>query len=804
MKKNFRFLNSKGFTLAEIMVATGMLAVISLGVMQLMSNMNRGQKEFEQNAEIRSILNNIEVSLQDTNTCNYSLVVNKYIDSGNTGFYKIDDIAAANINTYSQDVLVDRIINPNKSFFTVPADEGNILGLNLADDITVARMCNEDYTGGMSADELREYGCMIGNDKGRILIRRMWLGTDSGGNTSLFITFISGGLINVFTSDPSTDLQVYYNALRASDPEAAAKLSGSFGSPIVTKFIRISLSSVSADQVAPMNNMTAVSRITDPAGSLAEGDVTNCFTNLTDTIQAACENFGGNYHDIDGSCRALRIRSDNSSNDGEAGYDASFIPSIPTNAVSPGGPRSTAIATEGHVYVGPLNNTGAAESVGGNLWASGVGIIGSPSFNVEPDDGGDNQGELWTQSHIRVGSKASGTAGDHGNIYADGGLVLGTATTDPADNSGHIYSNGGIALGTTSGTALTGPHMKTSGGLSLGTANQSPDDGHAMISGGAKIGSLAAGAAMSDDDLAVTGGISVGASGSNPYSADPDDGSVYAQNSYYGAGSLHLGSQAVNPSAGAGHIRISGALNVGATQTQTDAGTAHIQGIAYSYGLDPLEDNINALTTIEWVKERIARTLAPTGSSAAQIAEDILSNAVKDTKSGIVAIQKDACENFYVKNNNQNYVAGSWKSGTKRCEFNNNARDCSIDGQCTNVYANNAVISDNYMRATGYIRAGSYVRADTYLVTGTYAQIGSYLNVGGNVTATGRVHSSNYVFATNYLQTNGYARAARFCINGTSGASCITKVKSNVCGNTQKVVSWQNGHVICINEARHY
>ncbi|ATH09170.1 hypothetical protein BIY24_14820 [Halobacteriovorax marinus] len=802
MKKNFRFLNSKGFTLAEIMVATGMLAVISLGVMQLMSNMNRGQKEFEQNAEIRSILNNIEVSLQDTNTCNYSMVVNKFTDSA--GLYDIDEIAAADISTYTPGVLVRRILNPNKSFFTAAADEGPVADLERTDDIVVASMCNEDYAGALDSPTLKDYGCLIGNDKGRILIRRMWLGRDSGGNTSLFITFISGGLINVFMDDPAVDLQAYYNNLRTNDPEAAAKLSGSFGSPIVTKFIRISLSSVTATQVTPMNNMTSVARITDPAGALAEGDVTNCFTSLTDTIQAACENFGGNYHDLDGSCRALRIRSDNASNDAEAGYDASFIPSIPTNAVSPGGPRSTAIATEGHVYVGPLNNTAGAESVGGNLWASGVGIIGSPSFTVAPDAGGDDQGELWTQSHIRAGSKASGTAGDHGNIYADGGLVLGTANMNPADDSGHIYSNGGIALGTTSGTALTGPHMKTSGGLSLGNANQSPADGHAMISGGAKIGSLATGAAMPDNDLAVTSGVSVGVNGPNPYSANPQDGSVHAQNSYYGAGSLHLGSHVGTNSAGAGHIRISGALNVGAGQTQTAAGTAHIQGIGYSYGLATNETNIKALTTIEWVKERIAKTLAPTGSSANEIATDILQNAIKDPKSGIVAIQKDACQNFYVRNNSQTYITGTWNSATKRCYFNNNARDCSIDGQCTNVYANNAVISDNYMRATGYIRAGSYVRADTYLVTGTYAQIGSYLNVGGNVTATGRVHSSNYVFATNYLQTNGYVRAARFCINGTSGTSCITKVRSNVCGNTQKVVSWQNGHVICINEARHY
>lgn len=799
MKKNFRILNSKGFTLAEIMVATGMLAVISLGVMQLMSNMNRGQKEFEQNAEIRSILNNIEVALQDTNTCNYSMVVNQFTDKG--ALFDIDDITAADIATPSEEVNVRRILNPNKNFFTAAADEAPVASLDRTDDIVIASACDENYAGGTTANDLKQYGCLVGNDKGRILIRRMWLGRDSGGNTSLFITFVSGGLINVFLDNVTTDLETYYSDLRTADPEAAAKLSGSFGSPIVTKFIRISLSSVSAAQVVPMNNMTSVARITDPAGGLGEGDITNCFTSLTDTIQAACENFGGNYHDLDGSCRALRIRSDNDGNSGEAGYDASFVPKIPTNAVSPGGPRSTAVATEGHIYVGPLNNTAGAESQGGNLWVSGAGVFGHPDFNASPAANGSNQGEIWAQSDLKLGTKASGTAADHGNIFADGGLVLGSANKTPADDSGHIYSSGGIALGTTSATDLVAPNITTSAGLAVGNANLNPGNGNAMFSGGVKIGTLSTGAAMATGDLAVTSGISVGGA---PYKANPDDGSVYAQSSYYGAGSLHLGSHATTGSAGAGHIRISGALNVGSDQSKTTAGTAHIKEIAYAYGLPTNSTELKALTTVEWVKERIAKTLAPSGSAASNIATDILQSAIKDPKSGIVAIQKDACENFYVRNNGQTYVTGTWNSGTKKCYFNNNAKDCSIDGQCANVYADNAVISDNYMQSNSYMRAGSYVRADTYLQTGTYAIIGTSLSVGSSATITGRISTASYIYASSYIRSNSYVRGTMFCINGTSGTSCLTRVRSGVCSNTQKVVSWQNGQVICIPEARWY
>ncbi len=803
MKKNFKFLNTKGFTLAEIMVATGMLAVISLGVMQLMSNMTRGQKEFEQNAEIRGIMNYIGEALQDTNTCNYSLVVNKYVAGG--GFYDISDINAADINNYTPSVIVERIMNPHTEFFSPAADEAPFATLQAGDDIAVASACDENYAGGVTSADLKTYGCLIGNDKGRILIRRMWLGLDEG-NTALFITFVSGGLINVFTDAPATNLKDYYQNLRNTDPEAASKLSGSFGAPIVTRSIRINLSSVTVDQVNPINQLPSIARITDPAGNVAEGDVTSCFTSLTDTIQAACENFGGQYHDTDSSCRALRIRSDNSSNIGEAGIGT--FPQIPTNAVSPGGVRSTAIATEGHVYVGPLNNTAGADAAGGNLWVSGTGIFGARTIGVNPAANGDDQGKVFAQSDIMIGSKATGAAGDSGSFYADGGLVLGTANQTPADNSGHIYSNGGIALGTTSGAPLAAPNITTSGGLAIGAApdlNLNPGNGNAMIAGGVKIGALSSGAAMPVGDLAVTSGISVGQLSGGPYNAAPLDGTVhaegsyYAGNSFYGLGSLHLGTHAPTASAGSGHIRISGVLNVGSDQIKTaPAGSAHIKDIAFSYGLPVNSQEPKALATIEWVKTRVAQTLAPTGSAANAIATDILQNAIKDASSGIVAIQKDACENFMVRNNTQALVGGTWNSATKKCTFSNTAKDCSIDGQCVNVYANNAVISDKYMRAT------TYVRADTYLQSGQHTVVGSYLTVGTNATFGGNVTANGYVYGKAALISDNYVRGSRFCIGGTGGTACITKVRSNVCANNYKVVSWMNGHVTCIPEGRWY
>jgi prepilin-type N-terminal cleavage/methylation domain-containing protein len=816
MKK--KLLNSRGFTLAEVMVAAAMVGVVSLGVMQLMNNMTKGQKEFEQNAEMTQIVERIRSGLQDGDTCNYSLVALKWNRDG--ALYTQADIDAADMNNFSATTSVPIIAKADQNYFTNDAagDNQPVANLNIADDTIIATACDATYGGPTaSTNDLVTAGCLKGSGKGRLLIHQMWLGNE-GGNRRLYIKFLSGQMINYYLQNPAADMDAYYWGLYNGTPEQkeqAQKMSGAFGRPITIKAIDISLSIINGNAAAA-NQGAGVGKITNPIGGLGDGDVTSCFTTLTDTIETSCSNIGGTYMPGDGSCRSLRIRSNNDDNIAENDYDARF-PTIPALLdVNGRGGNQVSIATEGHLFVGPLTDSGADENVGGNAWVSGRMIVADQNEPIDSSDA--NQGDILSSGTLRMGTKATDVGGplgpvapgDVGSMYASGGLQLGAELTVPGAGeiwtSGNIWTQadyhgqGGIALGTNNALDPAPGAIVTSGGVSLGTVNNiNPGAGDTLASSGISIGTMATSVTNpGDGDIHASGGLALGGVGT----VDPDAGDVRmsggiamgtrnADNPTAGeirtsgtirsfGGSLHLGTSAVANAASAGaggNIRISGALNVGAGYNNSTAGQAHIQDKAYSYGLTNAETNPDALTTIDWVRNRIARTLAPTGSDVNAIASDILVDAIKDTGSGVYAIQRDTCQNTYIRNRAGTRVAGTWVTSNKTCRIGNDikiANDCSIGYECNQVYSNTFVYAKTYIRALSYIRSGTYVRSDTYM------------------------RSYDYMYATNYV------RGSRFCIGGSTGTACITKVRSNACSGIQKVVSWRNGHVTCINEARWY
>ncbi|MBI2520101.1 MAG: type II secretion system protein [Bdellovibrio sp.] len=63
------FPGERGFSLVEIMIAAGMLGIISMGVMQMMSNMQRGQKAIAQTSERESLAYEIRLALRDRTGC---------------------------------------------------------------------------------------------------------------------------------------------------------------------------------------------------------------------------------------------------------------------------------------------------------------------------------------------------------------------------------------------------------------------------------------------------------------------------------------------------------------------------------------------------------------------------------------------------------------------------------------------------------------------------------------------------------------------------------------------------------------
>ncbi|WP_372656026.1 hypothetical protein, partial [Halobacteriovorax sp.] len=73
MAKRSFLSNSSGFTLAEVVIAAGMLGVVSLGVTQLMGTMTKGQRKLSQDSTVSSLTQRAEILLRREHNCSANL-----------------------------------------------------------------------------------------------------------------------------------------------------------------------------------------------------------------------------------------------------------------------------------------------------------------------------------------------------------------------------------------------------------------------------------------------------------------------------------------------------------------------------------------------------------------------------------------------------------------------------------------------------------------------------------------------------------------------------------------------------------
>ena len=61
MKKSLKpYLSTTGFSLIEVMVAVGLMGIVSLGVMKLMNNMSKGQKSVQSSMELDNFIKSVQ------------------------------------------------------------------------------------------------------------------------------------------------------------------------------------------------------------------------------------------------------------------------------------------------------------------------------------------------------------------------------------------------------------------------------------------------------------------------------------------------------------------------------------------------------------------------------------------------------------------------------------------------------------------------------------------------------------------------------------------------------------------------
>lgn len=721
----FKLLNNSGFSLVEIMVAAGMLGVISLGVTQMMSNMTKGQKNFEQDVEVNEINNKLKKALADQSTCNYSLVERHRSVVGS--LISSASIQGANWGTNS--IRLPGIYEVGASKFssfaaTPPAPRANMgaLGnLTVANDEPVVTACNNVYKPGTISDsDLRTYGCLYGDGKGRILIHdiRITKKTAEANSAMLEITYALGVLINTYIGG-TEDLTTYYAGL---SNEEQLKLSGGYGHALMTKRIPIRVNYAEAAEITAITNSNSLVDLY-PAPAVAAGDIISCYTEQVDIIEGSCANIGGQVDDGDNTCRRVRLKS-------IAQADGTF----------------GTLSTDNDTALAVMGDT--------NLWGSLS--LGATGANISTGD----EGDIDT-----VGGLALGTArdADPGNIIMSGGLSVGTDVDQAAGNArinvslgvgvdapgaaGQAKFNNSVAIGSSvlpSGTdgdlrvlndAVIDNNTHTKNNLGVGALPPIGGPGNAKFNQSIAVGSavnpsnvngdILAGNNLTANNSLGVGAVAPGTVGQAKFNNSVSIGST--SNPTGTNGDLTVGNNA----------HVSTSLGVGVS-APGGAGDGTFQGIVRINGLGTgtrTSADDNMATTIGWVRNHVAETLAPAGSEVNNVALDILRAATTANEGlGAEYIRRESCTRTYVVTGVTANIQGTWNSGTKNCTFDLSAAfaqgNCSVNGRCAQVYG------------------------------------------------------------TNFVQS------AKFCIGGTGSSNCITRVASS-CPAGQFVTGWRFGQVIC-------
>jgi prepilin-type N-terminal cleavage/methylation domain-containing protein len=119
--------NQKGFSLIEVMVALGMLGIISLGTMQLMTNMTKGQKGMTFKSNIDQIVNEVKMAMRVEANCTETLA----------GLSPNGSPQDVNDNEIKKDCNSDTPIVCNVVISGVPGANKNVIGIGSGANVTI-------------------------------------------------------------------------------------------------------------------------------------------------------------------------------------------------------------------------------------------------------------------------------------------------------------------------------------------------------------------------------------------------------------------------------------------------------------------------------------------------------------------------------------------------------------------------------------------------------------------------------------------------------------------------------------------
>lgn len=651
-----------GFTLAEIMVAAGLVGVLSLAVLQLTENMQKSTKKLHQDFNKNQLMNMLATNMMNSNAC-----ANSFVQNDGT--------------------LAQPLHFPDAG--TVPPLYGN--GIN-------------PQVNGIEAGVDRE----IRDKNNRVILSP---GDVYGDNTEGAMVIETIRLNNYEN-----------NAAPWNNGAQTATLELKVSKRVAAQLEARGKTAAEADAAAKRTSLgQAFSYIRIPVKVKLNGagEVESCYTEFESHLQTVCNtSFQGTHEELSsGKCKSVMIES---------------VGSDPTDVNAA---RNAAITVaEGSLEL--VKDTASRETIVSNNDAS-IDMEGGLGIGTTRSTG---DGNVNASGGVVIGAATAPTVGD---IKALSGFVAGNTAVDP--DNGDILAVGGASLGSVGANPQPGDLLVTSG-VSAGGASANPDNGDFVGTGGLSVGP---GTPNPDSgDILATSGIKAGTTGSAPY-----DGDVIAR------GGISVGVTGIRADPNTGWVDADAGMVIRTTMPANPTGMAS----AASSSVNELVPNIG------WVRQQIARTLAPTPGDVSSIMSDIMDTAIGDSDSAAIILKRNICQNTRIRHANGAYATGSWISASNRCDFT--TYNCSESGRCTHVYANFE------MRAGRDIHAGRHL----YVTSNAYA---NYIRSYGNMYANGDIDVDE-VYARN-----------RVCARG----NCYTMFHSAICGGRSVMVGIRNGRIICANK----
>jgi len=405
--------SQSGFSLAEVMVAAGMLGVVSLAVTQLMSNMSKGSKKLQQDAEVYGIEQRINQSMRKQSNCTASFRG----ENLSAAFSDVVDLDLAR-PAWSRSAAGD--VAANKNPFAVAGTVYGAGGSRVeVENIAIAGFYDGDGPAvagsySLTANRQQQYTFLADGNA-----------TDAGANTT---RNMGEAVIRV----------TFRKQIDRAGGDAQAREDHNkktFGAETIIKYIPIRV-------------------VTNGANVIQE-----CYGDTSNFTEASCDTIDGTI-DGDGDCKNVTIRNViANTNDPAVTVEGNLVISPdPTNL-------ATHDSDKGSVGIGLAPNVGSASNVD---IAGSVGI-GTPSSGTAGDLNVGRDATVTNNLNVvnSIGVNALPT-GVPGTVHIGNMLAIGA--TPPAGGVGTASIQNSLVVGSGTASGTVGD-ITASNRVGVGAAN---------------------------------------------------------------------------------------------------------------------------------------------------------------------------------------------------------------------------------------------------------------------------------------------------------------------------------------------